>query len=501
MTIVKPFFKLLSLLLLLFLFPSSLLSCQKETIDLPFELLTEPSDAQSEQEELSAYRLILPISSSAELFSATQSLAKQLETATDVPAVVMYDTEWQATEDEKTVTVFVGNLSLPNVRHTLSDFRSDDYLCHIDGNTVLLGAKSEAATLAALERFASELLPYATAYGFSSDAELLFRADYGISSVKINGFDLWNYSIVYGPDSSGTEALAKHLQHRLERDTRYTLDVCSAIDFQENRKQIFLTQTEETPKESIRIFADEYGITLSAHDLFGLSAGIQRLLEQILTPDANGHVSITFPSQEIHTYSHASRTVASLKLGEESLTRAELTALSDRLKTKSPSILSLNTEDQEALTSLATLLSDRYSAVENTSLFQTGTAANFLWDLSEEMSVPAMLYQIGEGNEAFLLLVLEGFSEGELPDVLRERSLPLLVLVHTELSDAIDAAPSFANTAFDLLLFQTTWQGLRQNAFAVYAEPDCFTLSEESFSKDCSFFTVKRRLAFYPNPT
>ena len=288
MTIVKPFFKLLSLLLLLFLFPSSLLSCQKETIDLPFELLTEPSDAQSEQEELSAYRLILPISSSA---------------------------------------------------------------------------------------------------------------------------------------------------------------------------------------------------------------------EQILTPDANGHVSITFPSQEIHTYSHASRTVASLKLGEESLTRAELTALSDRLKTKSPSILSLNTEDQEALTSLATLLSDRYSAVENTSLFQTGTAANFLWDLSEEMSVPARLYQIGEGNEAFLLLVLEGFSEGELPDVLRERSLPLLVLVHTELSDAIDAAPSFANTAFDLLLFQTTWQGLRQNAFAVYAEPDCFTLSEESFSEDCSFFTVKRRLAFYPNPT
>jgi hypothetical protein len=167
------------------------------------------------------------------------------------------------------------------VSGALRSLRRDDYLCRRTGNTVILGGRTDGATRTAVERFCREILPAATAEslmsengGFSYCGE-----DYGVTSVKLNGFDLWEYRIVYPKgEAEALQSLSYRLRDEIANRSGYVLEVLSERDLDGATKGIFIgTETPDQEGACAYLIPKSNGILLCAEDFFGVSVAADRL--------------------------------------------------------------------------------------------------------------------------------------------------------------------------------------------------------------------------------
>lgn len=499
MTIGKPLCKTTALILTLLFLPCSLISCQKQSIDIPFELLEE-EDVLSDP--LTAYHIVIPSSCSSELFFAAKTLGEKLTEQTGVSSEVFYDTE-PMVSSESTVEILLGRCERGDAKRMLSSLRRDDYLCQVKGNITVLGGNSESATFAALDRFYEELFAYVTAYSFlPSSGGFIHRADYPISSITLNGFELFDYTIVYDHDATEKElALAKYLQETLCSEGGYVLDVRSTAEFQGDHKKLYLTIDPEESETAFRVLPHEQGITLSAHDLFGLSVAVTSWSERLLSAPENQKISVSVREQELCPYSHTLRTVASIWIDPENREGNDVIALGNVIKKNLPDLVLAEQLSKEHRAALTKHLSSSYTAKEEQGIFQRSSVCQFLSELDQEMGCSAKLYRVGEGAEAFLLLSLDRFPTKELPKSLQSRTLPLLIVVHTDANGLSDQAFRFSDQRLSLEKFEIDQIDEAYRAFAIYAETNCFEKIEEEREGGYRALALRRLSAFYPHPS
>ena len=495
MTTVNHRLKALSFLLVLCMLASALLSCGSQSEELPFELLgdealTEPGIAA---EPFSAYRIVLPTSCSATLYSTAKQLAERLTTQTGVASEVFYDTEATAPVPN-TFDLLLGKCNRSEAKRALAELRRDDYLCQATASCAVLGGNSEEATLAALTRFYQELFAQATASSLMSEtAGFSFSADYEISSITVNGFELFEYTILYDSDASAKElALAKHLQESIRTKGAYMLDLCALKDFQTDHKQIYLTVNPEEPKNTYRIFSHEQGITISAHDLFGLSLAVPQWLDRLLSPDENRCVALSLESQETISYSNTAYTVSSLWLPSQTDSFLALNTLADTVKLHLPDLILTNRISAQQMTTLTQSLASNYETATDEALLRAGASCQKVSD---------HLYQMGEGEDAFLLLVLDHFPANGLPEALKNRTLPLVVFIHASAAESANSAAFFAKDHLMQEVFEPYQIGTEHRIFTVYTEIGSFATVGIHSDGDYRAITLKRLSALYPHPS
>ncbi|MBO5938127.1 MAG: hypothetical protein J6Q82_01330 [Clostridia bacterium] len=494
MTTVKLHLKTTALLLALLFLPFSLYSCQTKNTDLPFELLDV--EESSAEKPLNLYRIVIPSTCSAHLFDAAKELGERLTEQTTIPSEVVYDTE-SVKATENTVELLLGNCDHPISRRTLSELRSDDFLCQANKDTVILGGVTESATLQALDRYYDELFIYATAYSLlPTSASFFHRAEYSIKSITVNGFDLFEYTIVYD-DKSNLAPFAEILQESLHTDGGYALELCTADEFRGDRKQIYLTVDENEASDAFRILSNEHGITLCAADLFGLSVAIRHWNSLLLTPREDGHVRVVTEAKEIIQYPYTVHEIATLSLEESSSDLSQLTTLNQTVGRMRPSIVFLGAMSDLQRNAMKKMLSIDYTASEETNLLELDTNCRLVSDLSEQTSGSAKLYSIGTGNEAFLLLRLDHIPTLDFSKHLSHRTIPLLILIDTELKSSFAQPPHISDDRFEVEVFEIDGEGEGRRLFMLYAEHGCFDSIPFYTEGGYQSITVHRSSAFY----
>jgi len=111
--------------------------------------------------------------------------------------------------------------------------------------------------------------------------------------------------------------------------------------------------------------------------------------------------------------------------------------------------------------------------------------------LSEDLE-GGVLYHIGNDHDGYLLLALFEVPSEELLQQFRERTLPMLLVVHAPFFDKERLGDAWERTLFD-----SYFSKQEQTAFAVYAEPNCFLIREEFSQNGYRSFFVERTSAFY----
>ena len=223
MTIANVCLKFTLFVLLVALLLPLLLACNTENQEEPpFELLED----SLEKEPYSLYRIVISTTCSSEIFNAAQELRERLSKQTGVSCEVVYDKE-QITQAKDIFEILLGNTNRATSQKAMKDFRENDYLCQIHDDVLILGGRSDEATLTALNRFYKDLLEHATSSAIlPNEAGFLFRAEYLISKITIGGFDLAQFDIVYENDASEPMIfLAKTLQTKIAQEGNYFLDL------------------------------------------------------------------------------------------------------------------------------------------------------------------------------------------------------------------------------------------------------------------------------------
>lgn len=205
-------------LLLIFCFSLILCSCSNSNNKITDHSAYIEGGTIEDDKMIEECNVVLPSDASPELIMGADRLALALADRFGIKSTVYYDSE-PLPRFTNTRFIFLGNTSYDISKFKISRFKIDDYVCVSVENDIVLGGKSSSATVSAIERFISDVLPYFDIQGAISD-ELSFEyhGEYLYTNITVNGHSLDDYTIAYPSAADAKEkAIAYALRDRLAK--------------------------------------------------------------------------------------------------------------------------------------------------------------------------------------------------------------------------------------------------------------------------------------------
>ncbi len=264
-----------------------LISCAKEAANLDdFErLLIENSEAETFAELV---YVVIPNECSGELAERAEDLASKIYEQTSVETIVKYDSQPMAVTSG-VLEILVGNTSRTVSQEAFRRFRDRDYICKYEHGVILIGGKSDVATLLAIDRFESEILPGASrAVLMSKHACFEENGEYPIASLLLNGFGIYDYAIVYGEDGYESN-MAYVLREYISQRSGYTLDVHSYKDIDDSVVKTIWIRTDASFDDGTAVIESVgNNIEIYAQSSYGVSAVVARFADMLLPQNISG---------------------------------------------------------------------------------------------------------------------------------------------------------------------------------------------------------------------
>ncbi len=283
-------------------------SCRKKNTSLDkFEQLVLSTSASEDDGEAfaSAIYVVIPSKASFELSSRAKALAETLSEKTGIETFLKYDSEPTV---DGTFELLLGYTSRLISIENLGDLRDDDYICRYDRGCIVLGGKSESATIAALERFESNILPGAShAAIMSENAHFEVYGEYELEELTLNGYPIYEYTILYSEESC---EIAELLQRYVREKTGYTLFANPNESNDAQAGRCISLALDDSLGSAARIDCKDGDIVLSAPDLCGLSLSAATFTSELCEALSNGISQVTIEDSRALDYSKSSIDIA-----------------------------------------------------------------------------------------------------------------------------------------------------------------------------------------------
>ncbi|MBP3369834.1 MAG: hypothetical protein J6L85_03685 [Clostridia bacterium] len=296
----KLFFFILVLICLL-----GLVSCADTTVNLDDfeELLIENSEQETDEKPFAELiYMVIPNNASGDFVARVEDLAKQIYEKTSISTVVKYDSQ-PMSYGSGILEILIGNTSRTVSQEIFKPFRDGDYICRYERDVILLGGKSESATLTAIDRFEKEILPGVTRTTFmSAHAHFEERGEYSVDALLLNGFGIYDYTVVCG-ESDDEREIAKVLQQYISQRSGYTLDVRTYDSVDSSVAKTIRIYLDETCKSNEAII-ERVGnnVEICAGTSYGLSASAFELARVLLPENINGEYDAHVNGKRIVEY-------------------------------------------------------------------------------------------------------------------------------------------------------------------------------------------------------
>lgn len=424
--------------------------CQKERApEIPLELLRENLPSE-ESEQAKQYCVVIPDDSSACVWETAQGLAHKLTQQIGKEIEFVYEHKAPSAQKEM-FFLFVGWLRSVDVSDRLmKNLKKDDYLCRSVEQGICLGGKTDEATRTAVDRFCEEILPAATASSLMHpDGGFSYVGDaYSVESVRLNGFDLHTYCVVYPNDSSAQLLeLVYAMRDEIADVSGYWLDVRAEKNIGEQEKGIWIgTASPPQAGMSAYLLPIEQGILLTGWDFFGISVAARSFCSLLLR---EGETQIGINVIEIQAFSYGQTEHTLLSIAPEGVfpfsSLAEVQALADRIHGDGPDAVFCGAIpiDQAnyltgslggyasvtgAIDSLWDILA--YAKGDTVSLIETHASENASWVVSS--------FWVGSRWNGFQVVQISGTltedEEWSISELELDWEAPTLFLIHTRIS-------------------------------------------------------------------
>ena len=288
----------------------SLVGCNKKSTEGlgEFEqLLTDDSNEESSRETDTPFAervyVIIPQGCSAELSAKASRIADKIIEKTGVPVSVKYDNEDTLSQGNN-LEILVGTTNRMRSQEVLASLKMGEYLCCWDRGAIVIGGRYEESTLLALDDFLERVLPGATRDSLMGENVRLEKSvEYDIERLTLNGYDLYDFTIVYRAENENCEReIATFLRDKLAMQSGYLLDVIPHTERTEQTGKAIcvgnvLGDTEywQSYEAKIKTLAQN-DILVDGKGTYGLSAAMAELINKISAVSADKTVNVDLSS-------------------------------------------------------------------------------------------------------------------------------------------------------------------------------------------------------------
>ena len=315
--------KCLSLTAVLLLLLVVLTSCDKrddaqnnELGDL-YEAISQYRDMLEEREpstdeyptsaEEIEYVLVIPAGCGAELFDSAAFLSGELSKYVADEVEVVYDCDLKETNDK--IEILIGDTDRQASKKFFKELRVDDYGYKYDDGAIVISAHRGSVCAENIRSFLSDIETGKVDMADPEDIqESIVRGKYSVNGIKLNGFELCEYEIVYPADNKLCQkALAERLRDDIAEYSGYYLRVISDKQCKASTRAICVGQSERTGdySDSIGAYISLNGagdIELISNDNFGIHTAISRFIDMIKQSESEGFCSLELSGKKQYFY-------------------------------------------------------------------------------------------------------------------------------------------------------------------------------------------------------
>ncbi len=282
----------------------SLFACGKNKNDDIFDELMRPTDESESEIEPFATRvyLIIPEKSSGNLATRAESFADNINKKTGVEVYLKYDNETTVVADDE-LEILVGYTSRLASSEAMKQLKFEDYICKWDRERILLGGRYEDATIAAIDAFEEKVLHGASrASLMGKDVKIENINDYDVAAVKLNGYDLYDFTISYSDrNTHGEYEMAHILRAYIASKSGYWLSVISDKDANNNvGKLISVAGDSEILYDALSESRDG-SVLIKGKNSYALSEALADFAERLLSVDANRNATLSLDEKLTYT--------------------------------------------------------------------------------------------------------------------------------------------------------------------------------------------------------
>ena len=245
------------------------------------------------------YRIIYPDKAGETVVGAAETLKKAIKSKTGADLEVRPDLiAPKAGYVDSPYEIVVGVTSRPE-SSVAADLRKNDYIITVSGTKIVIAGGCDKATSSAVNRFISSVL---TKDGEMSGEPVVFSAEYKCSSLKINGKDVSEYTIVYPRNQRSS------YQASLDLIIERIGDLCGAVLKAEAYSDdlpvpaIFIGSCAKAPSgktldvTEYSANSDGENVSVYSADMFA-SAAVSDFIDRYFPKKASGDLSVSIPAE------------------------------------------------------------------------------------------------------------------------------------------------------------------------------------------------------------
>ncbi len=429
----KKINRIIKLLCCIFTVAFIFCSCESNPVDdYPFI----PFDSEI-KEEMSEISVIIPNGSSSAIVNAADSLCDAIKKKIDIPT---YRKNENDIISKNSYVVLLGNFKSGLSELHMRDLRIDDYVCIEDGETLILGGRTDTATLNAIERFKNEILPVSDIYTLiPHNGGFIHKGEYAISKYLLNGTELVDYKISINSNKDHLKESALKIQKVLAEQTGYWLDIVVGADYNDlNGSIIRIEIINDSQGNGIaRITPTEKGLVLSANDETAIELCCDKFIDLILDDTDVESVEKSIEKPVVITFSTSSATVFSYIHDDKNpISALNAASIFSPILQSSPDFVLLGKLDPVSGKVFSENLT-RYkkSNVTNDSIYTYSNYNCKAIYYKESGGLTLEGYEMNNNELAFVLLRISGRTdeetEIEIPENIKNSNLPKVIIVHT----------------------------------------------------------------------
>ena len=365
-------FKKILLTLLAMLLVCSFVACEKSDPNDKYDGIFSPVDdlAWDTEHEYESYAIIVADDVSSDVYYAAQRIAGKLSENTGAHAECFYAHE-EIVSGSGVCRILVGDVGFESSHKYIKKFRSEDIGYKYHDKCVYIGGITQASLLSSIERFIDDVVVYADREFFMNDGtELFLEGEYDIEEIKLLGFSLGEYTIVYPKGDGKLRAIANDFSEYILDTSGYLLTVCSDADLSAQSRVILLGDCDAfdehklTPEpDRVKIAAFDAGVMLVSEQPPAIKVALERLERELTAVDENGCADARIDEEIDIIFDSTDVSVLSLRAHSFALSRSDMLSIIEKVRESYPDILRFEGVSEDSVQSLFYNFNDKYELI------------------------------------------------------------------------------------------------------------------------------------------
>ena len=286
------------------------------------------TDEMTESESYK-YTVVIPAGCGAKIFDSAVFLSENLSKNVGYEVDVKYDSDHEA--GAKEIEILVGKTDREETREFLKEIRVNDYGYEFIDDALVIAAHKDEMCVQAVELFNERLVSkdiVMTSIRYTKP--FICESEYSIDKVKLNGFDLSEYTIVYPEKYEMDEKeIAEKLKNKISEYCGYSLRVKSDNECTASERAISVGRTSLFDSDEKTAFSDvqkntayiavgdNSHIGFVSDRSYGISLAADEFLRMMINSEDDRSCELTISKTENYSYELMNIGLALFSGGEE----------------------------------------------------------------------------------------------------------------------------------------------------------------------------------------